>query len=366
MNSTTTMGNPFLAMMQPWQQAMQQWTERVAAMPRVVKAAASARKGATPYDVVHRDSGITLRRYRSETPKKYRTPLVCVFALVNRPYILDLVEHKSVVRRFLDRGFDVYLVDWGVPTPADHTRTLYDYIEVYLHRIMDFVRERTDQEQVSLLGYCMGGTMSSMYTALHQDLVRNFILMAAPIDFARGDSLLCTWSREGCFDVDKAVEALGNIPPEWLQGAYLLLKPVQNLIEKHLTFYERMPDEQFLEDFFAMETWVNDNIPVAGETFRDFIKFGYQRNLLVEGRFPLGSRTVDLGNITCPVLNLMATADHLVPCEQSMPFNDLVGSTDKDSILLDAGHIGLAVGSRSHRELWPRACDWLGARSDPA
>jgi polyhydroxyalkanoate synthase len=296
-------------------------------------------------------------------PKKYRTPLVCVFALVNRPYILDLLERKSVIKRFLDRGFDVYLIDWGVPTPADHTRTLYDYIEVYMHRIIDFVCERTGQDQTSLLGYCMGGTMSSMYTALHPDRIRNFILMAAPIDFSQRESLLSVWGQEEYFDVDKAVDACGNIPPEMLQGAFALLKPVQNLIEKSMTFYERMTDEKFLEEFFAMETWLNDNIPLAGETYRDFIKFAYQRNMLAQGTFPLGAHTIDLKRITCPVLNLMASADHLVPCSQSAGFNDLISSEDKDSITFETGHIGLAVGSRAHRELWPRVGDWLGARS---
>jgi polyhydroxyalkanoate synthase len=364
--SNPAFGNPFLAMANWYGQAVLDWGQRLAVLPRVARVASDARKGVTPYDIVHRDSGITLRRYRSDAPRKYRTPLVCVFALVNRPYILDLLAHKSVVRRFLDRGFDVYLVDWGVPTPADSTRTLYDYIEVYLHRIMDFVRDSTGESQASLLGYCMGGTMSSMYVALHPERIRNFILMAAPIDFSKGDSLLSLWGAQENFDVDKAVDAFGNIPPEWLQGSFLLLKPVQNLLQKYMTFYDRMTDEKFLEEFFAMETWLNDNIPVAGETYRDFIKFGYQQNRLVQGEFPLGPHTIDLENITCPVMNLMASADHLVPCGQSDGFNDLVGSTDRDSITFDSGHIGLAVGSRAHRELWPRVCDWLGARTDPA
>jgi polyhydroxyalkanoate synthase len=103
-----------------------------------------------------------------------------------------------------------------------------------------------------------------------------------------------------------------------------------------------------------METWVNDNIPVAGETFRQFVKDCFQRNLLAQGRMRVGRRTVDLSRITCPVLNLMASGDHLVPCGQSAPFNDLVGSKDRQSITFPAGHIGLSVGSRAQKELWPR------------
>ena len=73
---------------------------------------------------------------------------------------------------------------------------------------------------------------------------------------------------------------------------------------------------------------------------------------------------MDLKNIRCPVLNLSAQKDHLVPCSQSLPFNDAVGSDDRKSINFPAGHIGMAVGSKAHRDLWPKACEWLAERSE--
>jgi polyhydroxyalkanoate synthase len=160
------------------------------------------------------------------------------------------------------------------------------------------------------------------------------------------------------------IEVFGNAPAEWLQTSFLLLKPVQNLVEKYFNFYENMENEKFIEDFLAMETWLNDNIPVAGETFRQFVKYCFQQNRLINGELEIGNRRVDLQNITCPVLNLMATNDHLVPCGQSRPFNDAVGSRDRKAIEFSAGHIGMAVGSRAHRELWPQACEWLNERSE--
>jgi polyhydroxyalkanoate synthase len=212
----------------------------------------------------------------------------------------------------------------------------------------------------------MGGTMSSMFTALHQERVRNLILLAAGIDFATRDGLLNLWTRPEHFDVDKFVDAFGNCPAEFLQSSFLLLKPVQNLIEKPLTFFEKAESEEAIEDFLTMESWVNDNIPIAGEVFREFVKYLYQQNLLVQNKMPVGKHTIDLRKITCPILNIMASNDDLVPCAQSAPFNDLVGSKDRQSILFQAGHIGLAVGSKAQREIWPQACQWLAQRSDPA
>lgn len=338
--------------------------KRMASMPKVMEAARNVRTGATPHDVTYREDKLRVLRYQSDVETRYRTPLLVVFALVNRPYILDLLPHKSVVRQFLDAGFDVYLIDWGVPSPSDRHLTLDDYVERYLHHVVEHVCSVTDQQRTSVLGYCMGGTLSAMYTALHPEMVRNLMLLAAPIDWSQRESLLSVWCDEKYFDVDKMLEVYGNAPPQWMQTSFLMLKPVSNLIEKYLTFYEKMTDEAFLEEFFAMESWVADNIPVAGETFRQFVKWCFQQNLLVQGNLPIGGRRVDLGDITCPVLNLTATNDHLVPCGQSLPFNDLVGSRDKRSINFPAGHIGMAVGSKAQRELWPQAVEWLAARSE--
>jgi polyhydroxyalkanoate synthase len=339
---------------------------RMARIPFLWQHAQTVTKGATPSEVVYEEDRIRLLHYQNETPVAYKTPLLFVFALVNRPYILDLKRGRSVVEHFVKRGFDTYLLDWGVPTDADRFLTLDDHINGYLLNVVDHLCERTDSPQVNILGYCMGGTMSAMFTSLHQDLVRNLILLAAGIDFASRDGLLQLWTDANVFDVDRFVKVHGNCPPWFLQNSFLMLKPVQNLIEKPINLYERVTDPEFVDDYLTMEGWLNDNIPVPGEVFRDFVKNLYQQNRLVRGTMPLGKHQINLKNITCPVLNLMATRDDLVPCSQSEPFNDLVGSTDKQTIELPAGHIGLAVGSRAQKELWPRACDWLAARSESA
>ncbi len=189
--------------------------------------------------------------------------------------------------------------------------------------------------------------------------------MAAPIDFAAKDSLLNVWTRPEYFDVDKFVEAFGNCPPEFLQATFLLLRPVGNLLEKPINFYEHLHQEKFIDDFLTTETWLQDNIPVPGEVYREFVKYLYQQNLLTQNRMPVGKQIVNLREITCPVLNIMAGKDDLVPCAQGMPFNDVVGSKDRKTILLEgSGHIGLAIGGKAQKEVWPKACQWLAERTD--
>jgi polyhydroxyalkanoate synthase len=176
--------------------------------------------------------------------------------------------------------------------------------------------------------------------------------------------LLSLWTRPENFDVDKFVDAFGNCPPEFLQATFLMLRPVGNLLQKPINFCEHMHEEKFVDDFLTTESWLNDNIPVPGEVYREFVKYLYQKNLLTQNRMPVGKHMVDLKKITCPVLNIMADADDLVPCLQGMPFTDLVGSKDRRNILLrGSGHIGLAIGGRAQHEVWPVACDWLAQRS---
>jgi polyhydroxyalkanoate synthase len=187
--------------------------------------------------------------------------------------------------------------------------------------------------------------------------------MAAPIDFSGDEGLLNLWSREELFDVDALVDAYGNCPGSFLQSCFQLRDPVQNYLVKYMNLYEKMYDSGFLENFFVMERWTNDNIPVAGETFREFVKKFYQQNELVRGEFRLQGNPVRLEQITCPVLMLVADRDDLVPAASTLALRHFVRSEDIESMSIDAGHIGLAVSSRAHRQLWPEAAMWIADRS---
>jgi polyhydroxyalkanoate synthase len=341
-----------------------QQMRRMSKLPAVWKQAQNTRKGASRSEVVYQDGRVKLLHYHRDAPPKYRQPLLFVFALVNRPYILDLLPGKSVVEHFVKAGFDTYLIDWGKPTHAERNESLDTYVNGYIPRIVEHLQQRCNTDNVNILGYCMGGTLSTMFTALHPDMVRNLILLAAGIDFTTREGLLTIWADEKNFDVDGFVDAFGNCPAEYLQWSFLMLKPIQNLMQKPISFMERIEDDKFVNEFLTMETWLNDNIAVPGEVYREFVKYLYQQNQLTRGELTIRGRRVDLKKITCPVLNLMARRDDLVPCAQSEPFNDLVGSSDRKTIKLDAGHIGLAVGSRAQKELWPQAVQWLTERTD--
>jgi polyhydroxyalkanoate synthase len=342
--------------------ALRAW-QRLLSSSQAFAVAQETRVGTTPCDLIHESGTHRLLRYRRDTPATWAEPVLFCYALVNRPYILDLQPDKSVVRQYLARGFDVYIIDWGSPTQADHVLTLEHYVLDFLKGAVERIAARGPHERIHMLGYCMGGTMSALYAALHPALVESLTLLAAPLDFAPRDSLLNLWTDRATFDVDAFIDAHGNCPASFLQACFQNMKPVQNLLQKNLSLYENLEDAQFLSNFFAMETWVNDNIPVAGETFRRFVKDFYQDNRMVRGELRLGDELVDLRRITCPVLLLTAKNDHLVAPSSTEGIRPHLGTGDIESISIDAGHVGLVVGGKAQRQVWPAATSWLAARS---
>ncbi|QEH35160.1 Poly-beta-hydroxybutyrate polymerase [Aquisphaera giovannonii] len=347
-----------------YEATLKMWS-RLFAVPRVMDWARDVKVGTTPSDVAYEEDTLKLLHYRREAPAVYREPILICYALVNRPYIVDLQPDRSVVRQLLARGFEVYLIDWGVPSAADRSMTLTDYVDGLMRNCAEVVLKRHGAQALHLVGYCMGGTMSTIFAARNPDTVKTLTTMAAPIDFAAGadQTLVSFWSNPDYFDVDALVDAFGNVPATFLQASFAMMKPVQNFYGKYLTFFEKMDDDKFMENYFAMEKWSNDNIPVAGETFREFVKKLYQRNELARNAFTLGDSPVDLRRITCPVQILTATADHLVPPCQSDALKDLVGSKDVKLRGLSAGHIGLSVSSKAHKAFWPEVTQWLADRS---
>ena len=314
--------------------------------------------GATPNQEVHRIDRVRLVHYEPERQvARLKTPVLIVYALVNRPYMMDLQEDRSVIKKLLEYGLDIYLIDWGYPRKIDRFLTLEDYIEDYIDGMVDFLRERHGVEAINLLGVCQGGTFSAIYTALHQEKIKNLVTMVAPIDFDTRDGPLNVWSK--ALDPDKMVDVMGNIDGDFMNMGFLMLNPARLMVDKYISFFENMDDPKFVENFVRMERWIFDSPDQAGEAWKQFMKNTYLENRLVKGEMELGGRKVNLRNITCPVLNVFAGRDHLVPPASSRPLADLVGSEDVETVEFPTGHIGMFTSRKSQTEYAPKIGQWL-------
>ena len=317
--------------------------------------------GTAPKDLVYEEDKLKLYHYRPEGKVTCQVPVLIVYALVNRQYMLDLQPDRSIVRNLLQHGIDLYIIDWGYPTKADMYLTLDDYISGYLDNCVDYIRTASKNDRINLMGICQGGTFSAVYSALYPKKVKNLVTLVAPFDFSTNDGLLFSWSKH--MNADALVDTYRVIPGDLLNAGFLMLMPFTLNIRKYVDMLDVIEDKEKLLNFLRMEKWIFDSPGQAGECLRQFIKDCYQGNKLVKGELKIGDKVVNLRNITMPLLNIYASADHLVPPGASKPLNDLVGSTDTSLYEFKGGHIGVFVGSKSQKELAPTISQWLHDRA---
>lgn len=309
----------------------------------------------SPRDAIYQRDRLTVYRYRRDTPATQATPVLLVYSLINRPTILDLLPQRSVVQSLLSQGFDVYLLDWGVPDAVDQFNDLEIYLDVLLDSAVRAVCQTSGQSGVTLLGYCMGGTMAAMYTALNPRRVRNLVLLAAPVSF-ESDQLLYRWATK--FSPRAVVEAHGNAPAEAFDG-FSLLK-TEGRVHSAAALYDKLDDPEYVENHLAMEQWIYTNIPMAGSIYVEFIEKCFQQNLLRTGRLQVGGRDVRLSDIACPTLVVVGDKDHLVPPEAACPAAECIAGAT--TIVFPAGHVGLTVSRGATHKLWPEIGRWMTAR----
>jgi polyhydroxyalkanoate synthase subunit PhaC len=319
----------------------------------------------------------TLKQQHSEvyvTPVS--TPLLIIYAFINRNYILDLLPNSSIVRNFQEQGFDVYTTDWGTPSIYDKDLTVGYYVNNYLAKAVDYILEHSNSEKVSLLGYCWGGDLALMLAALYPEKIKNIVTFATPGDFSIDNNLLSVWTKS--INADAVVDTFGNTPGAFINSSFLLRSPI-DVLHKYPHFFlggSKPKDLESIIQFFATETWLYDSPPITGEIYRKFVNDFYKKNLLIKNEMVItggedddaergkdeNKKRIDLSKIKQPFLNVIAKRDDLVDPASSRALNEAIGSADKSTIEFNSGHVGACISSRAHKELWPKVGEWLKSR----
>ncbi len=310
----------------------------------------------TPYDIVYEEDRVKLKHYK---PKKVRlkTPLLVIYALINRETMLDLQPRRSVVESLLNLGVEIFMIDWGYPTRKDQYLTIDDHVNGYIANIVDFICKEKKIPQVNIMGICMGGVFSIIYAALHPSRVKNLVTTVTPTNFDTDKGLLNIWMKSTNAQV--LGDVYSNMPGDIMNLGFLLLNPARLIIDKYVGFLQNIDDKNYVENFIRMEKWIFDSPDVPAATFKQFITDFYKKNLLIESKLEIGGKRVDLKKINMPVLNFYGKFDHLVPPEACDRFTSEVGSKDKEDICFNTGHIGIYVSSKCQREFAPKIAEWL-------
>jgi polyhydroxyalkanoate synthase subunit PhaC len=321
----------------------------------------------TPREVIWTLNKTKLYHYIPVVPplRRHPVPLVLVFALMNRPSILDLRPGNSFVEYMVQKRYDVYLLDWGAPGLEDQRLSFDDYVLDYLPRALRKLKSFTAATEFSLLGWCMGALVTTMYAALRpHDGLRNLILLTAPLDFTdKHCGGFMEWANNQHLDVEKLLATFGNVPGELLDYGAKALKPYDNYVGNYVRLWKNLDDPKAVESWHAMNTWVNDLIPLTGGVYRQLIEDFYRRNRLILGTMRLRGEQVQLARIQASVLNVLANQDHIVPPQQTEHTMDAFGSRDKQLLRIPGGHIGMMAGSAAIQRTWPQIESWLRPRS---
>ena len=300
--------------------------------------------------------------YRPLVDDVFRVPVMLVMATTNRGYIFDMVPGQSLVEFLLARGFDVFMIDWEAPQPSEKHLGLNDYVSDFLPQCVAKVAEVTGEPDVSVVGYCFGGVLSILWASLYaNDNLKNLITFTTPVDFD-GMPMFQAWADKRFFDVDRLVDTMGNCPAEMLYSAFDMLRPGQR-VAGNFRLWDNMWNDEFVKSHRMFDRWSADMLPLAGEYFRETTRQLMWDNALMKGTMTVGGHAVDLKRITAPFLHVTALHDHIVPEAASAPLIDMIGSTDKQAVVLKGGHVSLVAGGNAIKRLWPQIDRWLGERS---
>lgn len=319
--------------------------------------------GASPKDVLIERGTMRLYRYRPRVDDVYRVPILLVMATTNRGYIFDMVPGQSLVEYLGDAGFDVFMLDWEAPRADEKTLTLESYVLDFLPTAVERVKRETGEAHVTVVGYCFGGVLSLLWAALEGERqgLANLVTFTTPVDFSAME-MFQAWGDRRFFDVDRLVDTLGNCPGDYLYTAFDLLRPGARMAQQ-IRVVDQLHDDQFVKSFRMFDRWASDILPLAGEYFRETTKQLMWDNQLLHGTMDVAGRAVDLSRIIMPFMHVAALHDHIVPTAASAPLLGMIGSTDKEEIVLKGGHVSLVAGGNAIKRLWPKLADWLGKRS---
>ena len=318
--------------------------------------------GATPKETLISRGTLRLYHYHPMSDEIYRVPILLVMATTNRGYIFDLVPGQSLVEFLLKAGFDVFMIDWEAPGLDEKDLGLDDYVLDFLPSCVARVLAVTGEPDINVIGYCFGGVLSLLWAALHPGPpLKNLVTFTTPVDFTKM-TMFQNWSDKRFFDIDRLLATFGNCPADMLFSAFDMLRPGSSTAA-NVRLWDNMWNDDYVKAFRMMERWSTDMLPLAGRYFKETTEQLMWDNALFEGRMEIAGRKVDLGAITVPFLYFAAEHDHIVPYEASKPLVPMIGSTDKEEVVLKGGHVSLIGGPNAVKRMWPRLAEWLSVRS---
>ena len=282
-------------------------------------------------------------------------PILVVPSLINRAYILDLSEKRSLMRHLAGLGFRPYLLDWGWPGETERDFTLTDYITGTLAAGLDHIVDHHGRS-AAMIGYCMGGNLVLPLAERHPDKINALALLATPWDFDAASQAQRPVLAAAAPGLEAIIESLGMLPVDFLQALFVGLNPSQTAA-KFRGFADLDMKSAKAREFIALEDWVNDGVPLVGAVARECLFDWYLDNTPGRGQWRVDGQLVTPEDVIQPTLVVVPERDTIVPPASAMPLAEALPNAR--SITLPTGHIGMVAGSGAKRGLYHHLGQWL-------
>lgn len=343
--------------------------------------------GLTTYDVIADDGLVSLRHYRplneqlilvdgqplGVSKKRLRIPLVIVPPLAINMLIYDLFPGRSLVKYLLARGFDVYLIDWGVPGFKHTHYNLHTYVAELLPGLLEKIRRHSGEKELSLHGWSMGGIITLCYAGLIKDEhIRNLVVLGAPVNsHASGQlgkvyrfiSARAEWVREHTgFRIHNINPRLLHTPG-WVNTlGFKMTNPVGSVMG-YWDLLKKLGDREFVVEHATNAAFLDHMVAYTGGIMQDMMVRIWIDNEMADGSMPIGDKEARLAIIQSNLLAFAGAGDTMVTKDAVITLLDLVASEDKSFQIVPGGHMGILSGSKAPSTVWKKTADWLAERS---
>lgn len=284
--------------------------------------------------------------------------VLAIPSLVNRSYILDLTQKRSLMRSLSQNGVRSFLLDWGDVGGDERTMGLEDYIHGRLNRCVDHLIKETGRP-VCLIGYCMGGVLATGLAALEPDKISGLALLATPWDFHAGEAGHHSFIQASQSALQHTIDGFNELPVDVLQSLFAALDPY-SILSKFEHFSRLDPASAEARQFVAMEDWLNDGVPLSAPVAKECLFDWYIANKPHQLGWHMDGHLINPAEITCPAVLFIPEEDRIVPKESALALGSALANAEIKKV--KAGHIGMVTGRSAEKCLYAPLSTWLHAQ----
>ena len=293
----------------------------------------------TPGKVIFKNEVFELIHYKPETETQFEKPLLIVPPFINKFYIMDLNEKKSMMKYLVENKMNTFLISWKNPSIESKNFGFEEYIDNGVLKAIEVACEETGSKEINLASYCVGGTLVAMVLAYLEQKpipykINSSTFFASLIDFSEPGDLGIFITDEQIKAIEDQMNSVGYFDGKNMAAAFNFLRPGD-------LYWNYVVNNYLLGNqptAFDMLYWNSDSTRLPAKLHSDYLRSMYLHNKIVKKEYKFKDLILDLSKIKTPMFHVATTEDHIAPWKSV--FSGLKNYSNQCKfILANSGHI---------------------------